>query len=123
MTQKQADYFASKIANDSGFGSKYARNGEEMKGFISRISNELQNDVGKVTVYMPYLLAQGYAIKGKGELSIKPPCCNLTIVALVTISAFILFDFYAILTATSLEVCLNLFLYAFEFCSTVCYLA
>ena len=66
LTQKQADYFASKIANDSGFGSKYARNGEEMKGFISRISNELQNDVGKVTVYMPYLLAQGYAIKRQG---------------------------------------------------------
>ena len=66
LTQKQADYFASKIANDSGFGSKYARNGEEMKGFISRISNELQNDGGKVTVYMPYLLAQGYAIKRQG---------------------------------------------------------
>ena len=60
LTQKQADYFASKLANDSGFGSKFGGSGESMQAFVNRISSELQRDISKVAVYMPYLLAQGY---------------------------------------------------------------
>ena len=60
LTQKQADYFASKLANDSGFGGKFGGSGESMQAFVSRISSELQRDISKVAVYMPYLLAQGY---------------------------------------------------------------
>lgn len=60
LTQKQADYFASKLANDSGFGGKFGGSGESMQAFVNRISSELQRDISKVAVYMPYLLAQGY---------------------------------------------------------------
>lgn len=60
LTQRQADYFASKLANDSGFGGKFGGSGESMQAFVNRISSELQRDISKVAVYMPYLLAQGY---------------------------------------------------------------
>ncbi len=60
LTQKQADYFSSKLANDSSFGSKYAGSGESMQAFTSRISNELQRDISKVTLYMPHLIAHDY---------------------------------------------------------------
>jgi len=61
LTLKQADFFASKLANDSEFGSKFGGSGEEMKNFISRISNELQRDISRLAVYMPYLLKAGYS--------------------------------------------------------------
>lgn len=63
LSSKQADYFASKLSNDSGFGGKFGGNGEEMKAFINRISNELQHDLSKVASYMPYLLKVGYTKK------------------------------------------------------------
>lgn len=65
LTQKQADYFSSKLANDSNFGSKFAGSGESMQAFTSRISSELQRDISKVILYMPYLVAQGYQGYGK----------------------------------------------------------
>jgi plasmid replication initiation protein len=61
LSHKQADYFASKLANNTNFGSKFARIGEEPKPFISRISNELQRDISKVASYMPYLISEGYS--------------------------------------------------------------
>ena len=61
LSQKQADYFASKPANNANFGSKFAKRGEEPKPFISRISNELQRDINKVASYMPYLISEGYS--------------------------------------------------------------
>ncbi|TGP43542.1 RepB family plasmid replication initiator protein [bacterium M00.F.Ca.ET.230.01.1.1] len=61
LSQKQADYFASKIANNTNFGSKFARIGEDPQPFISRISNELQRDISKVASYMPYLISEGYS--------------------------------------------------------------
>lgn len=61
LTLKQADFFASKLANDSEFGSKFGGSGEEMKNFISRISKELQRDISRLAVYMPYLLKAGYS--------------------------------------------------------------
>ena len=62
LSQKQADYFASKLTNNTNFGSKFARVGEEPKPFISRISNELQRDISKVASYMPYLISEGYSL-------------------------------------------------------------
>ena len=61
LSQKQADYFASKIANNTNFGSKFAKIGEDSKPFISRISKELQRDISKVSSYMPYLISEGYS--------------------------------------------------------------
>ena len=61
LSQKQADYFASKLANNTNFGSKFARIGEDPQPFISRISNELQRDISKVASYMPYLISEGYS--------------------------------------------------------------
>ncbi len=60
MSQKQADMFANLLANDTGFGSKFARAGEAMSGFISRTSHELQRDLGKITEYMTYLVRVGF---------------------------------------------------------------
>lgn len=60
LSPKQADYFASKLAEDSGFGSKFGGSGENMQAFTSRISNELQRDISKLAGYMPYLLKAGY---------------------------------------------------------------
>lgn len=60
LSQKQADFFASKIANDSDFGSKFAKQGESMKVFIERISNELQGDTNMIAQYMPYLTKFDY---------------------------------------------------------------
>ena len=61
LSQKQADYFASKLANNTNFGSKFAKIGEDPQPFISRISNELQRDISKVASYMPYLISEGYS--------------------------------------------------------------
>ena len=60
MSQKQADMFAKLLANDTGFGSKFARVGEAMSGFISRTSQDLQRDLGKMAEYMPYLVSVGF---------------------------------------------------------------
>lgn len=61
LSQKQANYFASKLANNTNFGSKFAKIGEDSKPFISRISKELQRDISKVSSYMPYLISEGYS--------------------------------------------------------------
>lgn len=63
LSEKQADFFASKIAKDSDFGSKYARQGEDMPPFIERISHELQTDIAAVNLYMPYLIRYEYKPK------------------------------------------------------------
>ena len=60
LTSTQADMFAKKLANDSGFGSKFARVGESSQEFTTRLSNELQRDLEKVNDYMPFLKKQGY---------------------------------------------------------------
>lgn len=60
LSKKQSDFFASKIAKDSDFGSKYARQGEDMPPFIERISHELQTDIAAVNLYMPYLIRYEY---------------------------------------------------------------
>lgn len=60
LTSAQADMFAKKLANDSAFGSKFARVGETSQEFVIRISHELQRDIGKITDYMPFLNNHGY---------------------------------------------------------------
>lgn len=60
LTASQASTFAVKLANDTNFGSKFARSGEAMSAFISRITEELQRDHNKVTLYMPYLTRLGF---------------------------------------------------------------
>lgn len=60
LSTKQADFFASKLANNQNFSSKFAKMGEDMQPFIDRISDELQRDIKQVTVYMPYLLKLGF---------------------------------------------------------------
>lgn len=60
LSPKQADFFASKLANNQNFSSKFAKIGEDMQPFIDRISDELQRDIKQVTVYMPYLLKLGF---------------------------------------------------------------
>ena len=60
LTASQASTFAVKLANDTNFGSKFARSGEAMTAFISRVSHELQRDHDKVTLYMPYLSKLGF---------------------------------------------------------------
>lgn len=60
LTASQANTFAVKLANDSNFGSKFARSGETMNAFISRISQELQREHDKVSLYMPYLTKLGF---------------------------------------------------------------
>lgn len=41
MTDKQLNYFSAKLANDSVFGSKYAKKGEDLRAFESRIKQKL----------------------------------------------------------------------------------
>lgn len=60
LSPKQADMFANLLANDNGFGSRFARAGEAMAGFTSRISQDLQRDLGKIGEYMPYLVRAGF---------------------------------------------------------------
>lgn len=60
LSTKQADYFASKLATNQNFSSKFAKVGEDMQPFVKRISHELQRDISQVTVYMPYLLKSGF---------------------------------------------------------------
>lgn len=60
LTASQASTFAVKLANDANFGSNFARSGESMTAFISRINEELQRDHDKVTLYMPYLTKLGF---------------------------------------------------------------
>lgn len=60
LSPKQADFFASKLANNQNFSSKFAKVGEDMQPFIERISSELQQDISQVIVYMPYLLESGF---------------------------------------------------------------
>ena len=60
LTVSQASNFAVKLANDANFGSKFARSGETMNDFTSRLAQELQRDHDKVTLYMPYLTKLGF---------------------------------------------------------------
>ena len=60
LSPRQADMFANLLANDNGFGSRFARAGEAMAGFTSRISQDLQRDLGKIGEYMPYLVRAGF---------------------------------------------------------------
>ena len=43
LTEKQINYFGAKLANDSAFGSKHAKVGEDTKAFEHRIKQELTN--------------------------------------------------------------------------------
>jgi plasmid replication initiation protein len=61
LTDKQIDLFSSKLANDSGFGSKYARIGEELHEFVQRLKQELR-DPKKQALYLPYLKKHGFKI-------------------------------------------------------------
>jgi len=60
LSPKQADMFANLLANDNGFGSRFARSGEIMTSFIGRISQDLQRDLSKTGEYMPYLVRVGF---------------------------------------------------------------
>ena len=60
LTASQANIFAKKLANDSSFGGKYARVGETTESFISRLNEELQRDLLKITEYLPYLKKFGF---------------------------------------------------------------
>ena len=60
LTASQANIFAKKLANDSSFGGKYARVGETTESFISRLNEELQRDLLKITEYLPYLKKIGF---------------------------------------------------------------
>ena len=60
LTPTQADKFAKKLANDSDFGGKFASTGEDMYPFIARLSQELQRDLAKVELYLPYLTKAGF---------------------------------------------------------------
>ncbi|MDK1671147.1 RepB family plasmid replication initiator protein [Moraxella osloensis] len=60
LTTSQAQTFAKKLANDSGFGSNFARIGESSNDFLSRLIDELQRDKNRVSDYMPYLIKLGF---------------------------------------------------------------
>lgn len=62
LTDKQIVLFSEKLANDSEFGSKYAKIGESMTDFLNRIRLELQ-DVEKQKLYLPYLIKWGLKVK------------------------------------------------------------
>ena len=62
LTDKQVDLFSSKLANDSSFGSKYGKHGEDMKGFERRIKEEL-TDVNNQQKWLSDLMRVGYSIK------------------------------------------------------------
>lgn len=59
LTDKQIDLFSSKLANDSAFGSQYARIGEETKDFAQRIKREMR-DAEKLKIFLPHLKKLGY---------------------------------------------------------------
>ena len=58
LTDKQIELFSSYLANDSEFGSIYAKVGELMPAFLNRIKQELR-DTEKQKLYMPYLKKHG----------------------------------------------------------------
>lgn len=60
LSALQADKFAKKLANDTNFGSNFARMGESAMDFTNRLVEELQRDEGKVANYMPYLTKLGF---------------------------------------------------------------
>ncbi len=60
MTPKQAQYFASLLANDDGFGASYANIGESMKAFEKRLQDELLQDKF-IKKYKKHLERVGYA--------------------------------------------------------------
>ena len=58
FTDKELNYFASKLANDSIFGAEYAEVGEQALQFQSRIRSNLADDSYAVS-YMPHLIRLG----------------------------------------------------------------
>lgn len=61
LTAKQIDLFSVKLANDSAFGSRYAKIGEAANAFAQRIKQELQ-DIKKQQLYLPYLKKVGFQL-------------------------------------------------------------
>jgi plasmid replication initiation protein len=61
LTAKQIDLFSAKLANDSAFGSRYAKIGEGLEAFALRIKRELQ-DIKKQQLYLPYLKKLGFQL-------------------------------------------------------------
>lgn len=61
LTGEQAALFASKLAEDSAFGSRYGRTGEDSYPFKMRIQAELRQPE-KVVKYMPHLLRLGFKL-------------------------------------------------------------
>lgn len=67
LTDKQAAFFASKLANDPDFQSN-AQIGEEMSQFIERIKSELINEEG-FAKYVEYLQRHGFKQIGQRPLT------------------------------------------------------
>ncbi len=61
LTGEQAALFASKLAEDGAFGSRYGRAGEDLYPFKMRIQAELRQPE-KVVKYMPHLLRLGFKL-------------------------------------------------------------
>lgn len=59
LTEKQLSYFSSLLANDSQFGGKYGKTGEDMKAFEFRIKREL-TDIRNQEKWLPDLKRVGY---------------------------------------------------------------
>lgn len=59
LTEKQAAWFAVKLANDAAFGSQYAQIGEESPQFIERITKELMQD-DALDRYFEHLQKHGF---------------------------------------------------------------
>lgn len=61
LTGEQAALFASKLADDGAFGSRYGKTGEDPYPFKMRIQAELRQPE-KVVEYMPHLLRLGFKL-------------------------------------------------------------
>lgn len=62
LTDKQIELFSAKLAKDHEFGSKYAKVGEEMPEFVSRLRVELQ-ELEKQRLYLSDLVRLGLKVK------------------------------------------------------------
>ena len=66
LTEKQINYFGAKLANDSAFGSKHAKVGEDTKAFEHRIKQELKEPSNQKK-WADDLKRLGYNPTKKGE--------------------------------------------------------
>lgn len=64
LTEKQINFFGSKLANDDAFGSKHAKSGESMKAFENRIKQEL-TDLNNQKNWIADLQRVGYKLRAK----------------------------------------------------------